>query len=122
MFHLVDGHTYNKLSGLLDVSQHTIEHVCKQFYTRDHETRRQNCGRKDILTEGDMFHDFDSKSHSKPTETAAVIDKDLSEPVCERKLQRKENSNEYLELDISQEDTASQRHLKQRICSELKIR
>ncbi|GBM12639.1 hypothetical protein AVEN_46132-1 [Araneus ventricosus] len=49
------GHTVSEVSGFVGASQRTIQRVYKQWCnTRGHETRRQNCGRKKILTERDQ--------------------------------------------------------------------
>ncbi|GBO13372.1 hypothetical protein AVEN_118463-1 [Araneus ventricosus] len=86
------GHTVSEVSGFVGVSQRTVQRVYKQWCNRrSHETRRQNCGRKKILTERDRRRVSrlvnQNRFHTRQ-ELLPSVNESPSQPVSERTLRR----------------------------------
>ncbi|GBM23889.1 hypothetical protein AVEN_208518-1 [Araneus ventricosus] len=92
VFGRAHGHTVSEVSGFVGVSQRTVQRVYKQWCnTRGHETRRQNCCRKNILTERDrrrVLRLVNQNRFQTRQELLQPVNEGPSQPVSERTLRR----------------------------------
>ncbi|GBL81283.1 hypothetical protein AVEN_143602-1 [Araneus ventricosus] len=92
VFGLARGYTVREVSGFVGVWQRSVQRVCKQWCkTRDHETRRENCGRKKVLSERGrkrVSRLVNQNRFQTRQELLQSVNEGPSQPVSERTLRR----------------------------------